>query len=250
MKRVLFRGDDLGYSEGVNYGIEKAIREGLIRSQGVMVNMPATEHGVQLVNGFDIAFGVHTNICNGKPLTNPKYIPSLVDDNGNFKSSKAYRSSKEDFVVLDEVLLEIEAQYHKFVALFNRKPDYFEGHAVASPNFFKGLEYIAHKYQLTYSGLPAELATPIQIGNSLVRMNMESMLPDYDPFEMVQKAVAKMTDDVVELFVFHPGYLDADILEHSSLTLPRPQEVAMLTRQETKAWLEKAKVHLITYRNL
>ena len=44
MKKLLLRADDLGYSEAVNYGIEKSIRQGLIRSLGVMVNMPATQH--------------------------------------------------------------------------------------------------------------------------------------------------------------------------------------------------------------
>ena len=53
-KKVLFRADDLGYSEAVNYGIEKAVKEGLIRSVGVMVNMPTTAHGVELLKNEQI----------------------------------------------------------------------------------------------------------------------------------------------------------------------------------------------------
>lgn len=249
-KKVLFRADDLGYSEGVNYGIEKAIREGLIRSQGVMVNMPSTQHGVDLVKDFDIAFSVHVNICNGRPLTNPELIPSLVTADGEFKSSSIYRASSEDFVVFEEVLLEIEAQYKKFLELFGRKPDYFEGHAVASANFFKALEVIANKYELTYSGLPQDFSQPMMIGNSQVKMNMECMMPNYDPFEMVQRVVNQMSEDVVELFVFYPGYLDQELLENSSLTLPRPLEVAMLIDPLVKQWLENQNVELIDYRNL
>ena len=110
-KKVLFRADDLGYSEAVNYGIEKAVKEGLIRSVGVMVNMPTTAHGVELLKNEPIAFSQHTNICVGKPLADPEQIPSLVDEEGNFKSSKMYREATEDFVVFSEVMLEIEAQY-------------------------------------------------------------------------------------------------------------------------------------------
>ena len=62
MKKILLRADDLGYSEAVNLGIEKSIRQGLIRSLGVMVNMPATLHGVELIRDCDIALGVHVNI--------------------------------------------------------------------------------------------------------------------------------------------------------------------------------------------
>lgn len=249
MKKLLLRADDLGYSEAVNYGIEKSIKEGLIRSLGVMVNMPATEHGVNLIKGCDIALGVHTNICAEKPLTDPSLIPSLVDENGYFKSSKTYRESTEDFVVFEEVILEIEAQYHRFVELFGRKPDYFEGHAVSSANFFKGLEYVADKYRLKYSGfsMGGELIT---IGNSKVAFNMESMFPTYDPFEMLQKMVAQADETVVQLAVFHPGYLDDYMLHHSSLTFPRTKEVVMLTDQTVREWLCEQTVQLIDYRDI
>lgn len=65
MKKILLRADDLGYSEAVNYGIEKSVKEGLISSLGVMVNMPATQHGVDLIKDCPLALGVHTNICAG-----------------------------------------------------------------------------------------------------------------------------------------------------------------------------------------
>ncbi len=249
MKKILLRADDLGYSEAVNYGIEKSVKDGLISSLGVMVNMPATQHGVDLIKDCDLALGVHTNICAGKPLTNPERIPSLVDENGYFKSSKIFRAAKEDFVVFDEVILEIEAQYQKFLELFGRKPDYFEGHAVASENFFKGLEYIADKYHLKYSGFSTGGA-PLTIGDSLVQFNMESMAPHYDPFDMLKRMVAKADERVVQLAVFHPGYLDDDILTHSSLTIPRTQEVAMLINPEVKQWLSRQNVEQIDYREL
>ncbi len=38
--------------------------------------------------------------------------------------------------MLEEVVEEIAAQYQQFKALTGQKPGYFEGHAVASPNFF------------------------------------------------------------------------------------------------------------------
>ena len=49
MIKLLLRADDLGYSEAVNYGIEKTVREGLIRSVGLMPNMPAAAHGLTLL---------------------------------------------------------------------------------------------------------------------------------------------------------------------------------------------------------
>ena len=110
MKRLLIRADDLGFSEGTNYGIAKTVNDGIIRSVGLMPNMPAAQHGFDLIKNMEICLGQHTNICVDRPLTDPKRIPSLVDENGEFKSSSIYRSAQKDFVVLDEVVLEIEAQ--------------------------------------------------------------------------------------------------------------------------------------------
>ena len=249
MKKLLLRADDLGYSEEVNLVIEKSIRQGLIRSLGVMVNMPATLHGVDLIKDCDIALGVHVNICAERPLSDPDLIPSLVDENGHFKSSQTYRSTTDDFVVFDEVIIEIEAQYHRFLELFGRKPDYFEGHAVASAQFFKGLEYVAKKHQLKYSGFPVD-DKPIQVGHSLVAFHMESLQPNYDPFVLLQKMVASASDEVVQMGIFHPGYLDQYILTHSSLLQDRCLEVEVLSNPATRSFLEQAGVNLIDYRDL
>ena len=85
MKRLLLRADDLGYSEAVNYGIAKTVREGLIRSVGLMPTMPAARHGLALLEGMDICLGQHTDICIGRPAADPALIPSLVDETGMFK---------------------------------------------------------------------------------------------------------------------------------------------------------------------
>lgn len=153
MKRLLIRADDLGYSEGINCGIAAAVAAGLVRSVGVMTNMPAAVHGLGLLYGRQLCLGQHTNICVGRPLTDPARIPSLCTPEGEFKPSRAYReAAKEgrDFVVLDEAIEEIEAQYRQFKALTGREPGYFEGHAVASANFFQGLEIVAQRHGLPY----------------------------------------------------------------------------------------------------
>ena len=164
MKRLLIRADDLGYSEGINCGIAAAVAAGLVRSVGVMTNMPAAVHGLGLLYGRPLCLGQHTNICVGRPLTDPARIPSLCTPEGEFKPSRAYReAAKEgrDFVVLDEVIEEIEAQYRQFKALTGHEPSYFEGHAVASANFFQGLEIVAQRHGLPYfaMGRPGEAVT-------------------------------------------------------------------------------------------
>lgn len=253
LKRLLIRADDLGFSEGVNYGIAAAVNGGLVRSVGVMTNMPAARHGLELLQGAEICLGQHTNICTGRPLTDPARIPSLCAENGEFKPSHAYREAAkngEDFVVLDEVVEEIEAQYRQFKALVGREPEYFEGHAVASANFFKGLEIVAARHHLPY--LAMKLDGPVTFRNTLVYSYLPGDLNAYeaDPFIAIQGAVESAHEDACDMMVFHPGYIDHYLLTHSSMTTPRVMETEMLCRPKVKAWLAEQDVALVTYNDL
>lgn len=251
-KRIIARADDLGWTEAINYGIAKSVRDGIIRSVGLMPNMPAAKHGLDLLTGVSVCLGQHTNICVGKPLTDPVLIPSLCQANGEFKPSRTYREAaerREDFVVLDEVIIEIEAQYRRFVELTGEQPHYFEGHAVASNHFFKGLEIVAQNHNLPY--LPLAMEGPATFRGSRLYISMDSMTPGYDPFASLKKAaLADYGPDGYCMFVCHPGYLDDEILRNSSLTVPRTQEVAMSIDPATKAWLEDNDIEVITYDDL
>ena len=251
--KILVRSDDLGYSRGVNYGISDSIHYGLIKNVGFMVNMPASYHGLSLVKDVaNLDLGLHTVICAGKPLTNPKLIPSITTTDGYFKSSKIYRSIKEDFVNLDEVVIEIEAQYRKFVELVGRKPDYFEGHAVVSDNFVRGLRYVAEKHDIPYLDFSFD-GSNVSFNNNELKPLMGSMANDsYNPVELIKSAAeySQTHDKEIPMIIFHCGYLDDYILTHSSLTLPRTKEVEASCDTNLSRWLEKEGVQLVRYSEL
>lgn len=249
MKRLLIRADDLGYSEGINYGIAKSVKDGIISSVGVMTNMPSVEMGLNLLKDETVCYGLHTNICVGKPLTNPKKIHSLVQENGEFKTSKEYRSTNKDFVNLDEVILEIEAQYERFIKIVGRKPQYFEGHAVASENFFKGLEIVSKRHNCDY--FPFSYTGESQFRNTKIYVSMNSMHSAYDPFEEMKKIYDKeYKENECPMMICHPGYLDAYVMEKSSLTFPRVQEVEFACAKHTKKWIEENQIQLVTFDDL
>ena len=250
MKKVLIRADDLGFSKAVNLGIAETVRNGLVRSVGIMTNMPEAENGVNMLKGCDVCYGQHTNICAGTPLCDPALIPTLMGENGEFKTSAEYRAAfKEgkEVVDLDEVILEIEAQYERFVQLTGDKPHYFEGHAVASANFNKGLEIVARRHNVDYLPLAFE---PIVFKNSTIRIHLDSMPADYDPYASLRKLILDKDENIVDVFVGHPGYLDAYILKHSSLTVNRALEVDMLTDRAFMRWISEQDVELVTYDDL
>lgn len=253
-KRILLRADDLGFSEGVNYGILKAVEQGPIRTVGLMVNMQATQHGYNLIKDKQLCIGLHTNICVGKPISNPRLISSLCQENDEFISSRVYRKAYqagEDFVDLQQVITEIEAQYHQFISIVGRKPDYFEGHAVASKHFFEGLAYVAKKYQLPYFELAQERPF-VQFKNARVYAYIPSSFAEYEenPFLAIKDCIEHAHEEDVDMMVFHPGYLDQYLLSHSSFKNIRVVEAATLSSRSTNRWLTNQKVSYVTYNDL
>ena len=249
MKKILVRADDLGYSEAFNYGLARAVKSGIVRSVGVMPNMEWAEHGVRLLDGTDVTFTVHANICQGKPITDPVLIPSLVDENGFFKDKSLYREAKEDFVVLEEVLMEVEAQYNRLVELTGKKPFMVEAHAVPSANFNKAIGMLNGKYGL--SGMAVDPARGPKIANHVMKFSMDSGNADYNPFESFKKALSQeLAEDECVLMVLHPGFVDEYVLTTSYITTARALEVAFAINPEVPKWCEENGVKLMTYADL
>ena len=250
MQKLLVRADDLGYCESVNYGINRAVRDGIVRCVGVMPNMEWAEHGVRLLDGTDVIFTVHANICQGRPITDPALVPSLVDENGIFKDKSLYREAKEDFVVLEEVVMEVEAQFLRLVELLGgKKPYMIEAHAVPSNNFNKALAIVAKKHGVESMGFVPGRGP--KVGKYIFKFSMDSGNADYNPFESLKKAaMTEMAEDEAMLMVLHPGYVDEYVMNTSYITTQRALEVAMAINPEVPRWCAENGVKLLTYADL
>lgn len=245
MKKIILRADDLGFSRAINYGIYDSVQAGLIQSVGVMVNMDATAHGVGLLKGCgDCCFGLHTNFCAGKPVSAPESVPSLVDENGYFHSSSRYRSAEKDFITYEDAKKEIDVQYKRFIELFGEQPAYFEAHAIKSSVMAAALEDYAKEHDLLYHAPFAAL----DIKGFMIPMYLgDIMSPDYDPLQELKNCVASLEEDIPKMYVYHPGYLDQNIMKVSSLTINRTKEAEILTDPNTKKYLENEGIHLYSY---
>ena len=248
MAKMLVRADDLGYCEAFNYGLARAVKSGIVRSVGVMANMEWAEHGVRLLDGTDVTFTLHACISQGKPLTDPKLIPSLVTETGEFKSNAVYRGAKEDFVVLEEAVMEIEAQFLLLWKWIGKKPFMVEGHAVPSNNFNKAMVMVAQKYGVEH--LTFGPRGPM-IGSTTFKFSMDSGNADYNPFESFKKAALQpMAEDEACLMVLHPGYVDEYVMKTSYIVNQRALEVAFAINPEVPKWCQENGVQLLTYADL
>ena len=131
-----------------------------------------------------------------------------------------------------------------------KKPDYLEGHAVTSKNFFLAIKNIAKKYDIFFDNpifdKEWEEETDI-IGFPFAEFDKQGL---YNPKKFMNDNLPVLKNHRVGIAVFHPGYLDQYILDHSSFTLIRAMECEFLCSDWLKQWIQDNQVTLIDFRDL
>ncbi len=109
MKRLIVNADDFGRSAGVDRGIMRAHREGIVTSTTFMANAPGAEIAAALARATPtLDVGVHLVLSYARPLTDPARIPSLVRADGTFGRPSQLLTRDLD---RDEALIEYRAQF-------------------------------------------------------------------------------------------------------------------------------------------
>lgn len=263
--KLLFQSDDYGITDGVTCGILKGIREGIIRNTGLFVNMKSSAYAAaQIKNYPQCCFGQDINLVSGKPVTDPKLIPDLVDENGYFikstEMSKRYKKIKmegmisefeKDPYTYDQVLLEVENQVKRFMDLTGEKPGYLHGHSLITNNVMKAIEEIGRKYDIVLSN------------HAWVNYNMNFVRNTWNPkpFSLqaqletdvesnMLKVLPEILDHDIAIAICHAGFVDEDIFKHSTYTMIRAKDLYMTTSDRIKAFIKENDIELITYRDL
>jgi hopanoid biosynthesis associated protein HpnK len=88
VKRLIVNADDFGLTAGVNAGIARAFREGILTSTTLMPNGEAFDHAVELARATpDLAVGIHLVAVGGRAVAPARDIPSLADARGSLPPS-------------------------------------------------------------------------------------------------------------------------------------------------------------------
>src|SRR6266852_5659016 len=88
---LIVNGDDLGLTVGVNAGIERACREGILRSASAMGVGAALADAVPRARRLpSLGIGLHLTLVGERPVCRPEEVPSLVTKEGLFPPN--YRS--------------------------------------------------------------------------------------------------------------------------------------------------------------
>ncbi len=124
--RVIINADDLGISEAVNAAIVEWAEAGVVTSVSAMGAAPAQDPGAaQRLDQLGVSIGVHCNLSQFTPLTDPEPLRPLLKADGTFDT--VVRSVKPTAPLRAAVERELAAQIAA-VADLGVEPSHLDSH--------------------------------------------------------------------------------------------------------------------------
>jgi len=264
---LLIQSDDYGFTHGVTDGCIHAIKNGIVRNTGIFINMDCAGYAVERIKEVDVCLGIDINLLAGRPVSDPKLIPHLVNEDGYFRSSRQLLQEnklvgmekylsifEEDPFVYEETLLETENQVKKFIEMVGKVPEYINGHSVITKNSEDAALEIKNKY-----GIPGR-SSDLYFGPQYVDLaydgdeykpsSMEEQIKmDYTDF-LLNTALPSLKDGDVAFFAGHCGFIDKELFQYTSLTIQRMNDTSTACDPRVRKVIEENDIQLITYRDL
>lgn len=266
--KLLTQGDDYGFTKGVTYGILDAIDNGALRNTGMFTNMAIAPWAAEMWKAKDrsnACLGIDFNIVSGPSVADPKTIPSLVDENGEFIRSGARlrdprfqtEEGRRAMCPYEEVYRELKAQYDRFVELLGKKPGYLHAHSLMHENYMDGIRQLSRE-----TGIPFSMDLQEKLGFTssfqMIPKSNATTKKVFDPAEQLKKEPLNDFMAYGDLFLTkeyvtfggHPGFVDAELLSLTTLSLERMKDHAAMVDPKLLNWIRDNKVELITYYDL
>lgn len=261
--KLLVQGDDFGFTRGVTDGIVDSIDFGILRNTGLFTNMPSAEYAVSFMKDRPhVCFGIDFNLVSGPSVSDPALIPHLVDEKGEFIRSSVrvkdprYQSEegRREMFPIEEVWTEIKAQYDRFIELTGKKPGYLHGHSIEPEPYRECIERLSKETGVPYSKL---IRAEKKVGG--IPFNKAAFNKKvFDAEAQLNKNTVKRVLDNSEVLLGyeiaaiggHPGYIDAELLGLTTLSLERCRDAEMCMSPEIKKWIDDNGIELITYYDL
>lgn len=261
MKKLIVNADDFGFSEAYNYGVIHAFEHGVLTSASIMPNMDAAVHAAALAKMHPkLCISQHTNIVQGNCVADPATIPSIVRPDGSFYRSGEYKpdglakksggtrvADKEDFK------RETRAQLERLKELLGYYPVHIEGHSILSESIALALAEIAKEYGMHCMSFDSAHQEGFMDVWYPFDAESAKAMGDYNSNGLSAEAVIGMlehfknTDHEICAIHCHPGYVDATIMDSSTLVLPRCRDVQALCDPRVAQWIKDNDIELIRY---
>lgn len=247
--KLIVNGDDFGITHACNVAIMDCFHQGVMTSASMMTNMPFASEAAQLwKENPQLSIGLHLNLTVGYPLC--KNLQTLVKEDGTF--NKEILHAKPEEIEIAEIRQECQMQMDKFIELNGRMPDHINSHHGIErvPGGAIVLQELAVKYdlpirQLSYIDHTQGFAYST---NYKVPTKRFSQTPPTTPKEIIDLfTVEDLKSNNYYEWLGHPGYVDWDLLQLSSLTIGRCMDAHCFCSNEIKEWIKENHIELISY---
>jgi predicted glycoside hydrolase/deacetylase ChbG (UPF0249 family) len=160
MRKLIVNGDDFGFNREITNGIIECHTKGVLTSTTLMVNMPAAEYAAAESRKYPkLSVGIHLSLTTGRPISDPRKIPALVNPDGTFKDLLEIVSRAKHFrLPVKQIELEFTNQVEKFLSL-GITPTHCDSHhsTTVNPQPCIAMMRVLKKYNIkrlrTYRGL-------------------------------------------------------------------------------------------------
>lgn len=245
MTKLIVNADDFGYSEGVNYGILAAFKEGIVTSTTLMVNMPGAKHAAQLAKAHpELGVGIHFVLTCGTPIS--QAVPSLVNNRGEFHSQREWL----EFAEPTEIEREWTAQLNRFFS-FGLTPTHIDSHhhVHGHEKIVPIVARLAAQYDLPVRKVPDAFPHSHESDpwRSVNYFSSDFYGEGASKEQLIQLFDRALDYETVEIMC-HPAFVDVGLLDGSSYNIQRVHELNILTDPEIRLAVEMRGLELATYR--
>jgi chitin disaccharide deacetylase len=281
-KQLILNADDFGLTRGVNEGILRSHREGILTSGTLMANAAAFDHAVELALATpSLGVGCHLVLVGGRPVALPKQIPSLVDAQGRLPSSLAvfFARVSTGKIRRADIERELRAQIEKIRAA-GIVPTHLDTHkhTHAHPRVLDALGRVAQEFGIhrirkpierlrhSWSGRAPAAQVVAASAARTVTLKFRALARKYglqSPQNFLglastgglgpaalRRLIESLPEGQTEIML-HPGICDADLAATGSrLQQQRELEMNALLDPQVRRSVETNGVQLITFSSL
>jgi predicted glycoside hydrolase/deacetylase ChbG (UPF0249 family) len=263
---LIVNADDYGFSPGVSAGIRLAHRQGIVTSTSVLIVAPSARVDLREAQKAcpSLGIGVHLTLSGGwRPVLGKAHVRSFTNRRG-----RLLRSDQLSAILAraqpEEVLAEWRAQIEAVIDT-GVNPDHLDAHhdvAYRSPALAEVLLELAERYKLPVRlpvaapGDERDLASVIPAPRLLELAAARGvahppyMITGFGPGATSEGLIALLArirpGELAELMC-HPGRVDRTLRRKSSYTRPRERELAVLTGDAVRRWIQAQDVQLTTF---
>ncbi|MCS3556220.1 MULTISPECIES: carbohydrate deacetylase [unclassified Sphingobacterium] len=132
---IIPHADDFGVATEISQNILDCVSNGSISRVSMICNTNTFLQDELSKHSTALTYAFHINLVEGKPISNKLAVSSLLNENGEFKSSfftytlrYYFSSNKNKKILRNEVKIEIESQLKKYQELTKNKEIHIDGH--------------------------------------------------------------------------------------------------------------------------